>query len=137
MNGNAIQNTMKTFKRILLIIGVVLVLGFAGWATFAIMWPYSEGSRAGTVVKFSKKGYVFKTHEGQLKVGGMAQDDGGDISPLWDFSVDRGDDEIQAALEEAMESGSRVKVHYQEKLYQFDWRGDTRYFIDEVELVEE
>ncbi len=126
---------MKTFKRILLITGIVLVLGFAGWATFAITWNYSSGSRAGTIVKFSKKGYVFKTYEGELKVGGMPQDGGGDISPLWQFTVDRGDRDIQQDLEKAMQEGYRVKIHYKEKLYQFDWRGDTKYFVDKVEMV--
>ncbi|MEO0334067.1 MAG: hypothetical protein AAF223_20740, partial [Bacteroidota bacterium] len=54
---------------------------------------------------------------------------------IWDFSVDRGNDEVIKALEAAVDNGNRVKLRYKEKYFQFSWRGDTKYFIYEVEEV--
>lgn len=129
---------MKTFKRISIIVGVVLLLGGLTYGGIAVFGTYSSGSRVGKIVKFSKKGIVFKTYEGQLNVGGFAKDTDGDISPnVWSFSVYRGDDAIRDAIDDAMDKGQEVKLHYHEKFYQFDWRGDSKYFIYEVEVVED
>ncbi|GAB4409000.1 MAG: hypothetical protein OHK0039_12460 [Bacteroidia bacterium] len=127
---------MGAFKKIVLfvLLGVVLIGGTAG--SIAVFGTYSSGSRVGRIVKFSKKGVVFKTYEGQLNVGGFAKDNDGDISPnVWSFSVYRGDDEIIDAIDKAMDGGYDVKLHYKEKFFQFDWRGDTKYFIHQVEPV--
>ena len=42
---------------------------------------YSEGTRSGVLTKISKRGFVFKTFEGELNVGGLNQGDG-TIMPL-------------------------------------------------------
>lgn len=122
-------------RKLFMILGVVLLLGLLG-GSFAVFGSFSEGYRAGTVMKLSKKGFVFKTLEGQLNMGGAAGSEGSDIaSSVWSFSVDRGDVQVVQAIEEAVDSGSRVKLHYKEKFYQFSWRGDTKYFVYKVEKV--
>jgi hypothetical protein len=129
---------MKTFKRILIITGIILLLVGSIGGSIAVFGTYSDGYRAGKLVKFSKKGVVFKTYEGQLNVGGFAKDSDGDISPnVWSFSVYRGDDAIVQAIDRAMDEGQDVKLHYKEKFYQFDWRGDSKYFIYQVEEVDD
>lgn len=129
---------MKTFKRVLIIsLIVVFVVGAVGGG-IAVFGTYSDGYRVGQIVKFSKKGVIFKTYEGNLNVGGFAKDDDGDISPnVWAFSVYRDDSAIIRAIDDAMDQGYAVKLHYKERFYQFDWRGDTKYFIYQVEKVEE
>jgi hypothetical protein len=59
-----------------------LVLGGA-WTWFALNWSYSEGERAGILQKFSRKGWICKTYEGELAlyiVGGVAPQ-------IWHFST--------------------------------------------------
>lgn len=97
----------------------------------AIFANFSDGYRVGRVIKLSRKGYVFKTWEGQLNLEALSQDEG-----IWEFSVERGDDEIRNQIDEAVEEGYRVKLYYKEKYFQFDWRGKTKYFIYNVEKIE-
>jgi len=47
-----------------LIVGVALLA--AGYTYAALHWVYSSGERAGYVQKFSKKGWLCKTWEGEL-----------------------------------------------------------------------
>ncbi len=114
------------------ILGGLLLLGlvFLGFYTFG---NYSDGTRAGTVVKLSERGVIFKTTEGQLNLGGFSGETGSPASSLWDFSVDNGETAVRKALEDASLSGKRLKLYYHEKFVQFDFRGDTKYFIYKVE----
>lgn len=36
-----------------------------------------------------------------------------------------------------MTEQKRVKLHYNEKYVQLFWRGDTKYFVHEVEILED
>lgn len=129
---------MDKVKRILKLAAVIIVLVAIAAGSVAMFANYSDGSRMGTVIKFSRKGVVFKTYEGQLNLGGISKDASGGLTPsIWEFSVQRGEDEVQQAIEDALSHGHRVKLHYKEKFYQFDWRGKTKYFVYEVEKVEE
>lgn len=121
---------MKKFWKIfrIALFAIVLLVILAG--VVSVAGNYSSGSRAGVVMKLSRKGLLFKTWEGQLNLGAMAQDKG-----VWEFSIDRGEDEVLKQLNDAMVQGYRVQLHYQEKFFQFDWRGDTKYFVYKVEKV--
>ena len=44
---------------------------------------------------------------------------------------------FETSIDEAVKEGYRVKLYYKEKYFQFDWRGKTKYFIYEVEIIEE
>ncbi len=124
-------------KKILLTIGIILLIGLLVGSYF-VFGSYSEGYRAGTVMKLSKKGVVFKTYEGQLNTGGITTGggEGGDIaSTIWEFSVSRSNDEVVSAIEKAVDNGNRVKLFYEEKFYQLDFLGDTKYFVYKVEEV--
>ncbi|GAB4464648.1 MAG: hypothetical protein OHK0057_00160 [Thermoflexibacter sp.] len=126
---------MKLFKKILWISLAVIVLGTAGFFTFAYNVEYSTGFRAGKITKFTRKGYIFKTYEGSVDVGGI-NSNRGMVSSTWDFSVDGSRKDVIQAIEKAMLDGSHVKLSYEEKFFQFFWRGDTKYFITKVESHE-
>ena len=120
----------KRFTKRLLwtILGMIIlaIIGFFLWGNYT----YSEGTRAGDLIKISKKGYVFKTHEGQLKLGGidLANPQEG-LSDTWSFSVN--DDSIVKQLEKLQ--GQKVVLLYKEINYSMPWQGDTNYYIVGVE----
>jgi hypothetical protein len=116
------------FKSIAIKAGVaVIVLALLSFLFF-YFGNYSTGTRGGVVMKISKKGFIFKTFEGQLDIG--------TINDPWDFSVDSSEQEVIDNLNEAQKTGERVQLHYQEKFTKFFWRGDTKYLIIRVERKE-
>ncbi|MGB3617914.1 MAG: hypothetical protein WBA12_07325 [Catalinimonas sp.] len=123
---------MRIFKIVLIVVGVALL----GLLAYALFGNYSSGSRGGTVAKFSRKGVLFKTYEGQLNVGAFTNREGGFAPEIWDFSVVGGNDEVREALEAALLEGYRVKLYYYERFLRFFWMGDTKYFVHRVELVQ-
>ena len=117
------------------IVGILAVC-FAIYAALIVYYPYSEGTRTGILQKLSHKGYVIKTWEGELQMRGVlaGQDPnmmnmGGNI---WQFSVGRGEDAVIQALQAAEAKGARVTLHYTQYSRQFDWRGETVYFVTKV-----
>lgn len=122
-------------KKLMVLLVILSVLG-VGVLYLLAVFDYSEGYRAGNVVKMSKKGYIFKTYEGQLKTGGMDAEEGSDItSTVWNFTVPKNADNIRQEIESAVDGGYRVKLHYDEKLFQLDFLGDTKYFVKKVERI--
>jgi hypothetical protein len=121
--------------KIIGLILIVLILGVGGYFLFG---NYSDGYRAGTMIKFSKRGVLFKTYEGELNLGMVLNDQqpSVSVSNIWKFSVKGSEDELKSKLQNALLNGKRVKVHYNEKFFQFDWRGDTKYIVDEVEILD-
>ena len=63
-------------RKILVIIVSVLMLAIMGTFVITFYYNFSVGNRVGKVMKFSKKGYVIKTWEGQLFLGGIGGGDG-------------------------------------------------------------
>ncbi len=133
---NGWQNTKKSMlkwiKRILIIVfmATISIFSFYYWGT------YSEGIRSGMVVKISKKGWLFKTYEGQLNLQTFGANKSPNmVSESFEFSVDGKEQALIKVLEEASLSGERVSLKYTERLGKFFWRGDTKYFVTEVERL--
>lgn len=129
--GQRIKGTAKRVLKItlvaLLLLGIT-ILSFMYWGV------YDEGIRAGTVLRISRKGMLFKTYEGQLNLQTFGALKGASpIMESFDFSVEPGEAEVIKALEEAALSGERVNLHYIKRYTTFPWRGDTKYFIVNVE----
>ena len=122
--------------KILIKIGLGIVLIGVLIFLFLNMANFSSGYRAGVPIKVSHKGVLFKTWEGQLNVGGLTSSDQGAIPTTWEFSIPDGKDEVRDKIEEAITAGKRVKLSYNEKYVKFFWKGDTKYFVDEVEILE-
>ena len=126
----------STFKKtILKVTGIGVALGLV-IILFMYYANYSEGYRAGVPMKISKKGVVFKTHEGQLNIGGLSNNAEGVIPSTWEFSVLSSDPVVLTELDVAIESSKRVKLFYVEKYGKLFWRGDTKYFVTKVEILD-
>ncbi|WP_421829058.1 hypothetical protein [Larkinella sp.] len=119
-------------RRILIpLVFLLLVFGIFYYLT---AWSYSDGERAGTISKYSRRGYVFKTWEGVLNVGGFSGETGSLTPQYFDFSVK--DDSVAQKINQAVKTGERVTLHYEEKLVKLPWNGETKYFVTGVEIVE-
>jgi hypothetical protein len=119
-------------KKAIPIVIVVLLLILGGYY-FYTQFTYSEGERAGLLVKFSKKGYVFKTYEGEINLGGVNTDPkAGLINNMWEFSVK--DDAIADSIMHM--EGKYINVHYKQIIKSFPWQGETTYFVDQVSIVQ-
>ena len=108
------------------IVGAILLLTAYFVAVYYV--PYSEGFRAGELVKISHKGVIFKTWEGKLSQG---------ISEelQFNFSVEGKEKEVVEQLKNLQ--GKKVKVTYIERFGTFPWMGDTNHYVTKVVLAEE
>jgi len=122
--------TAKFFKRLLIIIGIVLI------ALFSVLYwgTYESGLMAGKVLRISEKGLIFKTYEGKLSLETFGALKG--VSPIaetFDFSVHKRDTLVINSLQQVSLSGERVNLHFTKRYMRFFWRGDTKYFVTKVE----
>lgn len=125
------QATSRFFRRLFFGIIILSVLGLI-LSYILTKVSYSEGERAGTVSKFSKRGYFIKTFEGELNVGAQGQV-GNMQNNLWDFTVADADSEVAKVLQDALLTGKRIRVHYEQRYLKFSWMGDTEYFVTKVD----
>ena len=117
---------MKTLIRVLLA-GVLLL---AGYTWVALHWAYSSGDRAGYVQKFSRKGWICKTWEGELALVSMP----GTVAEKFYFSVR--DDDVARRINDSV--GRRVNVTYQQHIgVPTTCFGETQYFVTDVIAVAE
>ncbi len=108
-----------------IIIYLVLSLAIFATAYFSFVYyaTYSEGVRSGELIKFSKKGYVFKTWEGEISQGISG-------AQIFKFSVMDSEDKVIEQMKNLQ--GEYVKVTYIERYRTFPWWGETNYYISEV-----
>lgn len=131
--GAQIARTTRRVIRFATIAAVILAVGFLCLAYWGV---YDEGVRAGTVLRISKKGMIFKTYEGQLNVQTFGALKGASpIMEAFDFSVSTADEQVIKDLQSVALSGERVNLHYVSRYATFPWRGDTKYFITRVERL--
>jgi len=107
---------------------LLTVLGMVLYTFMTLSWSYSDGDRSGVLQKFSRKGWICKTYEGELALSytpGLAP-------VLWNFSVR--DEAVANKVKDA--EGKRVVLHYREhRGVPTDCFGETSYFVDDVRLV--
>ena len=117
-------------RRFLLWTLAVLVVVPAVYFLFVFNWSYSEGDRAGWVQKFSSKGWLCKTWEGEMAMVSMP----GTTTEKFFFTV--WDDTVADRINKAM--GKRVSLHYDEKVgLPTSCFGETRHYVTDVTGVEE
>lgn len=102
----------------------ILLLIFVAYVCFLYFAFYSDGVRAGRLVKFSHKGVIIKTWEGEISQG--VSD-----AQVFIFSVEPGERQAIADLNRLQ--GKFVKLHYFERFGKLFWLGDTKYFVTKVE----
>jgi hypothetical protein len=138
MAKNDVANPVKRsgrFGRFLLILLLVAVGGSALWTWLTLSWSYAEGERAGVLQKFVRRGWVCKTHEGEIALyyGGGPYLGPANSRQFWDFSVR--DQSITDQLTKAV--GHRVQLHYTEHPgIPTSCFGETRYFVDQVVVTD-
>ena len=110
-------------RKIILIVIATILLGIAGYFTFLYNATYSEGVRSGELIKFSHKGMIFKTWEGEISQGISG-------AQIFSFSIMDSEEKVISDLKEM--EGQYVKVTYVERYKTFPWWGDTKYFITNV-----
>jgi len=104
--------------------GVLLTpfLGFALWAWMTLSYTYSSGDRAGYLQKFSHKGWLCKTWEGEIAMANLP----GTMPQIFAFTVR--DDSVAGILNGM--SGQRVAIYYeQHRGVPTSCFGDTEYFV--------
>lgn len=107
---------------------VPLVL-FAVYTWVVLNWSYSSGDRAGYVQKFSKKGWLCKTWEGELAMVNMP----GTLSEKFYFTVH--DDAVADKINKSL--GKRVSLTYDQHVgVPSSCFADTEYFVKDVRVVE-
>jgi hypothetical protein len=107
----------------------VPTLVFTLWAGAALSYAYSSGQRVGFVQKFSRKGWLCKTWEGELAIVNMP----GTLSQLFNFSVRS--DSVARAINDAMAKG-RVELQYDEhRGVPTSCFGETNYFVKGVRSI--
>ncbi|HSH18848.1 MAG TPA: hypothetical protein VLA03_00255 [Draconibacterium sp.] len=118
----------KKIARWSLLIGIVLLISFG---YFKYGFTYSKGYRAGLLQKFSEKGVLFKTYEGELILSSVQSSSNVAIaSEKFLFSVE--DKDVAKQMEQIQ--GKHVVVHYKEKNGALPWRGDSHYIVDSVRV---
>lgn len=124
----------RGFRKFLLITFLLIIL--SGTAYYFICgMTYSEGSRSGVLIKISKRGYLFKTYEGELYIGGFSEGSGTAlVAPqIFHFSVYRSNEEIYKKLEQMQ--GDRMVLYYKQVFKNFFWQGETDYFIYDIKEI--
>ena len=133
-NTSSVQQpqTSKWKKRGIIFLFTLVIIGIS--AIFICGKSYSSGARTGIVIKVSEKGFLFKTYEGELNLGGISEGDG-TIMPnrIWNFSVQKNDTAVYNAIIHSQ--GKHVRLYYNEVIKHFFWQGETPYFVNKVEIV--
>lgn len=115
------------FRKVL----VVALLLFGIFFYWKYFMNYSSGIRYGLLQKFSYKGNIFKTYEGELILSSVRSNANVPLaSEKFYFSVnDKNTAEKLMNLQ-----GRNVTLYYKEKNGTLSWRGDSRYIVDSVQL---
>jgi hypothetical protein len=137
LNSTSIQNSKwvkikhkarKIFYWFITLIVISACL-FIYWKYY---YTYSDGYRAGLLQKFSHKGNIFKTYEGEMILSSVSSNSNVAIaSEKFYFSV------INANLAQQLDTiqGQMVIVHYKQKNGVLFWHGDSEYLVDSVKHI--
>jgi hypothetical protein len=130
---------MKMKIRILPMIAMLAALPLAG------CYEYSAGDRAGVINKFSKKGLICKTWEGEMVLGGFKNKKLSNIGAdgsvsystqmaanVFEFTVE--DPKLVSKIQDALNSGEPVMLHYSQEFISWPCRtsSDGNYFVTGV-----
>ena len=121
----------KIKKALFLFVALILIILaiFIYWKYF---YTFSDGYRAGLLQKFSHKGNIFKTYEGEMILSSVSSNTNVAIaSEKFYFSV------ISQSLAQKLDTiqGQMVIVHYRQKNGVLFWHGDSPYLVDSVKRI--
>lgn len=122
------------------IVFIILLIAGGGYGYWKFNFVYSEGYREGILNKYSTKGLIFKTNEGEMLMPGTIPTMNQLSNNYFYFSAT--DKKVNEALKEA--AGKKIKVHYIQYNASLPWRGDNyngknkeegQYIVDQAEVV--
>jgi hypothetical protein len=126
-HAKPVRKGLGTLKKVAILLVAAPILLFAAYTWLTLHWSYSRGSRAGFVQKFSERGWVCKTWEGELAIVNMP----GSLQQVFPFTVR--DEAVVKKINAAM--GKRVALTYeQHQGVPTSCFGETGYFV--VDVVE-
>jgi hypothetical protein len=114
---------MTHIQKVLIYVILAIVLAGASYISFLYYASFSDGIRTGELIKFSHKGYFYKTWEGELSQGLSG-------SQKFTFSVLDNEPEVIEQLKN--NQGKFVRIEYIERYGTFSWWGDSNYYITKV-----
>ena len=118
----------RRFKILALGLGLIAAALLALYVLAALSFSYSTGDRAGYVQKFSRKGWVCKTWEGELAMVSLP----GALSEVFRFTVR--DEAVAAEINRHL--GERVALTYEQHLGLPSCFGETSYYVVRVRRVQ-
>ncbi len=124
------ENLMNSFTKWLLSLVLIGFVGISAYTWAMLSWSYGSGERAGYVQKFSNRGYICKTWEGELAMVSMP----GTMSEKFFFTVreDAVAQKINANL------GKKVALKYEQHIgLPTTCFGDTEYFVSDITVLDE
>ena len=118
---------MARFLGKLLLFIVIVAMLFVLYTWITLSYSYAKGSRAGFLQKFSKRGWVCKTWEGELVTGGML----GNQEKFY-FSVR--DEDLAKNI--ASNIGKRVEIEYDQHVgVPTKCFAETEYYVKNIKAV--
>ena len=118
-------------KPALVLLLLLLLVGgvFALYTWITLSYSYAKGERAGYVQKFSRKGWVCKTWEGELAMVNLP----GAMPQIFAFTVR--DDAVAERVNRTL--GQHVSLRYEQHVgVPTSCFGETRYFVTAVRPLE-
>ncbi len=127
---NAMRTWWSRIKAILVGLFVASLFLVSFYLLIVFNWSYSDGDRTGYLQKFSRKGWLCKTYEGELAMTTVP----GVAPVIWNFTV--WNDGVATKVNELL--GKRVVLHYREyRGIPGNCFGETDYFVESVEVAAE
>jgi hypothetical protein len=124
------DDRMNSFTKGLLSLVLIGLVGISAYTWGMLTWSYGSGERAGYVQKFSNRGYVCKTWEGELAMVSMP----GTMSEKFLFTVR----EEAVAQKINANLGKKVALKYDQHIgLPTSCFGDTEYFVSDIVVLDD
>ena len=122
------EHRMNSFIKWLLSLVLIGLVGISAYTWLMLTWSYGNGERAGYVQKFSKRGFICKTWEGELAMVSMP----GTMSEKFLFTVR----DVAVAQKINDNLVKKVALSYDQHIgLPTTCFGDTEYFVSSVEVI--
>ena len=99
-------------------------------STTGISNEYSSGERSGIVYKMSNSGFIWKTWEGEMNLGGVKSGDNSNVANIWHFSVT--DPILVKRLQDATHTNQHLILNYTEPFLMQYRIGASGYLVTSI-----
>lgn len=115
-------------RKIITWLSLILIVGLAIFCYIRFYYVFAEGTKAGVLNTFQKKGYVWKTYEGKIIQSGFRANVQSN-----EFSFSVVSESVARTLME--NAGQQVELHYKTYFGALPWRGMQQFIVDSVYKV--